>query len=161
MVFTTLHTNSAIEAIDRLVNMGVKPYMLAPSLNLIVGQRLVRKVCPFCATKKDPDYAESAEITEATRKINDIDPTVKLDFHRQIPQIVGCDKCNGTGYIGRLALLEVFEVSEDIKKMIVEGRSAIEIYGKARENGYLTMKEDGIMKMLDGLTTLDELRRVL
>jgi type IV pilus assembly protein PilB len=60
-----------------------------------------------------------------------------------------------------MALLEVFEVSEDIKKMIVEGRNAVEIYGKARENGYLTMKEDGIIKMLDGLTTLDEIRRVL
>ncbi len=161
LVFTTLHTNSAIEAIDRLINMGVKPYMLAPSLNLIIGQRLVRKVCPFCSTKKDPDYAESAEMTDAIRKINDIDPTMKLDLHRQIPQIVWCDKCNGTGYIGRMALLEVFEVSEDIKKMIVEGRNAVEIYGKARENGYLTMKEDGIIKMLDGLTTLDEIRRVL
>ncbi len=161
LVFTTLHTNSAIEAIDRLTNMWVKPYVLAPSLNLIIGQRLVRKVCPYCGTKKEPDYAESAEITEAIRKINDIDPTMKLDFHRQIPKIVGCDKCNGTWYIWRIALMEVFEVSEDIKKMIVEGRSAIDIYGKARENGYLTMKEDGIIKMLDGQTTLDELRRVL
>jgi type II secretory ATPase GspE/PulE/Tfp pilus assembly ATPase PilB-like protein len=161
LVFTTLHTNSAIEAIDRLVNMWVKPYMLAPSLNLVVGQRLVRKVCPHCSVKKDPDYAESAEIAESVRKINDIDPTVKLDLHRQIPKVVWCDKCNGTWYIGRLVLLEVFEVAEDIKKMIVEGRTAIDMYGKARESGYLTMKEDGIIKMLDGLTTLDEIRRVL
>lgn len=161
LVFTTLHTNSAIEAIDRLVNMGVKPYMLAPSLNLIVWQRLVRKVCPHCVDSREPDYAESAEITESIRKINDIDPTLKLDLHRKIPKIVGCDFCNGTGYIWRLALLEVFEVSEDIKKMIVEGRSYLDIYGKARESGYLTMKEDGIMKMLNGLTTIDELRRVL
>lgn len=161
LVFTTLHTNSAIEAIDRLVNMWVKPYMLAPSLNLVIGQRLVRKVCPFCVTKKDPDYSELAEITESVRKINDIDPMQKLDEHTQIPQIVGCDHCSGTGYIGRMALLEVFEVSEDIKKMIVEGKTAVDIYGKARESGYLTMKEDGIIKMLNGLTTLDEIRRVL
>lgn len=141
--------------------MGVKPFMLAPALNLVVGQRLVRKVCPHCVTSKDPDYAESAEITESIRKINDIDPTMKFDLHRKIPKIVGCDFCNGTGYIGRIALLEVFEVTEDIKKMIVEGRTAIDLYGIARENGYLTMKEDGIIKMLAGLTTLDELRRVL
>jgi type II secretory ATPase GspE/PulE/Tfp pilus assembly ATPase PilB-like protein len=62
--------------------------MLAPTLNLVVSQRLVRKVCPFCGTKKDPDYAESAEIAETVRKINDINPTMKLDFHRQIPKIV-------------------------------------------------------------------------
>jgi type II secretory ATPase GspE/PulE/Tfp pilus assembly ATPase PilB-like protein len=161
LVFTTLHTNTAIEAITRLINMGIKPYMLAPSLNLVVSQRLVRKVCPYCATKKDPDYAESAEITEAIKRINDMDPTMKLDFHRQIPQIVGCDHCNGTGYIGRVAIVEVFDVSEDIKKMIVEGKDAITIYAEARENGFLTMKEDGIIKMLEGLTTLDELRRVL
>ena len=85
----------------------------------------------------------------------------KLDEHTQIIQIVGCDHCSGTGYIGRMALLEVFEVSEDIKKMIVEGKTAVDIYGKARESGYLTMKEDGIIKMLNGLTTLDEIRRVL
>jgi type II secretory ATPase GspE/PulE/Tfp pilus assembly ATPase PilB-like protein len=68
--------------------MGIKPYMLAPSLNLVVSQRLVRKVCPYCVTKKDPDYAESAEIAEVVRKINDLDPNMRLDFHRQIPKIV-------------------------------------------------------------------------
>ena len=88
LVFTTLHTNTSIEAIARLLNMGIKSYMLAPSLNLVVSQRLVRKVCPFCSTLKDPDYAESAEITESIRRINDIDPTMKLDFHRKIPKIV-------------------------------------------------------------------------
>ena len=161
LVFTTLHTNTAIEAIDRLVNMWVKPYMLAPALNLVVGQRLVRKVCPHCVTTKTPDYAEAAEIAETVKKINDIVPTLKLDGNKPIPKIVGCDQCNGTGYIWRLVIVEVFEVSDDIKKMIVEGRSSLDIYGKARENGYFTMKEDGIMKMLEGLTTLDEIRRVL
>ena len=161
LVFTTLHTNSAIEAIDRLVNMGVKPYMLAPSLNLVVGQRLVRKVCPHCSIKKTPDYAEAAEIGEIVKKLNDLNPTLKLDPNGQIPSIVGCDQCNGTGYIGRVVIVELFEVTDDIRKMIVEGRTAIDIYAKARENGYITMKEDGIMKILTGQTTLDEIRRVL
>ncbi len=161
LVFTTLHTNSAIEAIDRLVNIGVKPYMLAPALNLVVGQRLVRKVCPHCVSSREPDYAQAAEIQEVVKKINDIDPNLKLEIPKKIPKIVWCDKCNGTGYIGRIVLVEVFEVNEDVKKMIVEWRSSLDIYGRARENGYFTMKEDGIMKMIEGLTTLDEIRRVL
>jgi type II secretory ATPase GspE/PulE/Tfp pilus assembly ATPase PilB-like protein len=65
-------------------------------LNLIVSQRLVRKVCPHCSTKREADYSESAEISESVKKINDINPVFKLDFHKQIPQIVGCDQCNGT-----------------------------------------------------------------
>ena len=73
--------------------------MLAPALNLVVGQRLVRKVCPHCVTTKTPDYAEAAEIAETVKKINDIVPTLKLDGNKPIPKIVGCDQCNGTGYI--------------------------------------------------------------
>jgi len=161
LVFTTLHTNSAIEAIDRLINIGVKPYMLAPALNLVVGQRLVRKVCPHCVSSIEPDYAQEAEIAETVKMITDIDPNIVIPSHKKIPKIVGCDKCNGTGYIGRIVLVEVFEVTDEVKKMIVEGRSSLDIYGKARENGFFTMKEDGIMKMLEGLTTLDEIRRVL
>lgn len=161
LVFTTLHTNTAIDSIYRLLNMWVKAYTLAPSLNLIVSQRLVRKVCPHCSTKREADYSESAEISESVKKINDINPVFKLDFHKQIPQIVGCDQCNGTWYIGRMVITELFEVTDEIKQMIVAGWSSIEIYGKARENWYLTMKEDWIMKVLDWLTTLDEIRRVL
>jgi type II secretory ATPase GspE/PulE/Tfp pilus assembly ATPase PilB-like protein len=88
LVFTTLHTNSAIEAIDRLVNIGVKPYMLAPALNLVVGQRLVRKVCPHCVSSREPDYAQAAEIQEVVKKINDIDPNLKLEIPKKIPKIV-------------------------------------------------------------------------
>jgi type II secretory ATPase GspE/PulE/Tfp pilus assembly ATPase PilB-like protein len=79
-VFTTLHTNSAIESISRLLNMGVKSYMLAPSLNMIVAQRLVRKVCPHCMTKRDPQYGEKTEIEETIKKINDSNPTMNVEW---------------------------------------------------------------------------------
>ena len=98
LVFTTLHTNSAIDAIPRLTSMEVKPYMLAPALNLIVAQRLVRKICPYCGTKRDANYGEQAEITEALKKISDLDPKLAVQFDGKIPAIVGCDKCNGSGY---------------------------------------------------------------
>lgn len=161
LVFTTLHTNSAIESIPRLTSMEIKPYMLAPSLNLIVAQRLVRKVCPHCGSKRDANYGEQAEIKEAIKKMSDLDIKLDVPFDGKIPQAVGCDKCNGSGYQWRIAIIETFEITEDIKKMIVDGKIGVDLYSKARENGFLTLKEDGIIKMLKGETTLDELRRVL
>ncbi|HCB52083.1 TPA: hypothetical protein DEP21_06005 [Patescibacteria group bacterium] len=161
LVFTTLHTNSAIESINRLLNMGVKPYMLAPALNLIVAQRLVRKNCPHCATKRDPQYGEKVEIEETIKKINDANPSMNIKRDGKVPQTVGCDKCNGTGYMGRISIIETFEITDDIKTMIIDGASTLMMYAKARETGYLTMKEDGVLKMLDNITTLDEIRRVV
>lgn len=159
-VFTTLHTNSAIESISRLLNMGVKSYMLAPSLNMIVAQRLVRKVCPHCMTKRDPQYGEKTEIEETIKKINDSNPTMNVEWDWKYVQAVWCEVCNGTGYIGRIAIVEVLEITDDIRNMIIDQANTMMIYSKVRETGYLTMKEDGILKMLQWLTTLDELRRV-
>jgi len=161
LVFTTLHTNSAIESIPRLTSMEVKPYMLAPALNLIVAQRLVRKICPYCGTKRDANYGEQAEIKETLKKISDLDPKFAVSFDGKIPEAVGCDKCNGSGYQGRFAVIETFEITDDIRKMIIDGKIGVDLYAKARENGFLTLKEDGMIKMLQGATTLDELRRVL
>jgi len=160
-VFTTLHTNSAIESIPRLINMWVKPYMLAPSLNLIVAQRLVRGMCPHCSTKRDANYAEKTEIQDTIKKISDANPNIKLEFDWKVPQTVWCDKCNGSGYQWRIAVIETFEISDDIKNLIVEWRTWVDLYSKARENWYLTLREDWIMKVLKWETTLDEIRRVL
>ena len=159
-VFTTLHTNSAIESISRLLNMGVKPYMLAPSLNLIVAQRLVRKLCPHCATKRDPQYGEKTEIEENIKKINDANPSMHVEWDGKYTQAVGCELCNGTGYIWRIGIVETLEITDDIRNMIIDNANTMMIYAKVRETGYLTMKEDGILKMLEWLTTLDEIRRV-
>ncbi len=160
LVFTTLHTNSAIESIPRLLNMWVKAYILAPALNMIVAQRLVRRVCE-CATHREANYAEKTEIESSVKKINEANPSMNLEFDGTIVEAVGCDKCNNTWYRWRVAILEVLEITDDIKTMIIDGRSSIEIYGKAREAGFLTLKEDGIIKLLAWETTLDELRRVV
>lgn len=161
LVFTTLHTNSAIESIPRLTSMDVKPYMLAPSLNLIVAQRLVRRICPNCWTKRDANYSEQAEIKDILKKMKDLDPKLDFPFDGKIPQAVGCDQCNGSGYQWRIAIIETFEISDEIRKMIVDNKIGIDLYAKAREEWFLTLKEDGIIKMLKWNTTLDELRRVL
>jgi len=161
LVFTTLHTNSAIESVPRLTSMGVKSYMLAPSLNLIVAQRLVRRICPHCGTKRDANYSEQAEIKESLKKMADLDPKYAVAFDGKIPEPVGCEKCNGSGYQGRVAVVETFEITDDIRKMIVDEKIGIDLYAKAREEWFLTLKEDGMVKMLKWETTLDELRRVL
>lgn len=160
-VFTTLHTNSAIESISRLVNMWLKPYMLAPSLNLIVAQRLVRWLCPNCSTKREANYAEKTEIEDSLKKMKDANPNMDIKFDGKIPQTVWCDKCNGSGYKWRIAIIETFEITDDIKNIIIEWRTWIDLYAKARENWYITIREDWIIKMLKWQTTLDEIRRVV
>lgn len=161
LVFTTLHTNSAIEAIARFLSMGVKTYMLAPALRLVCAQRLVRKLDPASMTRREATYAEAQEIKETLKKIKEIDPSIDVVFDGTVPQWTPTESNNFTGYKGRIALMEAFEITDDIKKLIVDGKTDIDIYAKARENGHLTLKEDGILKVLQWLTTLDELRRVL
>ena len=160
-VFTTLHTNSAIESITRLVNMWLKPYMIAPSLNIIVAQRLVRRLCPHCATKREWNFWEKAEIQDALNKIKDVYPAINANFDWMVNQAVWCDHCWWTWYKWRFAIIETFEITENIKKLIVEWKLWVDLYMEARENWYLTLKEDWILKMLEWKTTLDELRRVL
>lgn len=159
LVFTTLHTNSAIEAISRILSMGVQPYMLAPALNMICGQRLVRKLCT-CATKRDANYSESEEIKNTIRKINDVKPSLKIERDGKIPVAVGCEKCNGQWYKWRIACVETLQITDTLKTMIIQGRTTLDIYGKVRETWYLTLQEDGMIKILRGMTTLEELRRV-
>lgn len=97
LVLSTLHTNSAVEAISRLINLGIKPYQLAPALNLVVGQRLVRKL-HTCATKREATLPEQQEIKEAIRSIKQVDPTRKVDFDGFIWNAVGCEECGHDGY---------------------------------------------------------------
>jgi len=160
LVFTTLHTNSAVESISRLLSMWVKTYTLAPALNMIVAQRLVRKICD-CATKREATYGETSEIDIAIKKIRDVNPSMDLPFDGKLLSVAGCEKCNYTWYKWRLAVVEVLDVTDNMKTMIIDGRTTLDLYGKARETGFLTLKEDAIIKMLHGYTTLDEIRRVL
>lgn len=160
LVLSTLHTNSAPEAISRLINLGIKPYQLAPALNLIIGQRLVRKL-HTCATKREATLPEQQEIKEAVKSINEIDPTRKAAFDGNVWTAVGCDEDSHDGYQWRIAVAEAVNVTNDIKDMILNNKNTLEIYAELRNQGFLTMKEDAYMKMLEGKTTLEEIRRVL
>jgi len=149
IVLSTVHTNSAAATITRVVNMGVAPFLMASTLELIISQRLVRKICPRC---KAPHKLSDEEI-----KKRGFRPEVfrgKEIFHG-----IGCDYCKGTGYKGRSGLFEVLAVSPIIRRMITEGATSDDIEEQAVKEGMETLRVEGLKKVLEGVSTIDEISR--
>jgi type II secretory ATPase GspE/PulE/Tfp pilus assembly ATPase PilB-like protein len=161
LVFSTLHTNSAIESITRLVNMGVPHYLITSSIELIMAQRLVRRVCQHCKRLADTsdDMKEVAMHALDTLYVEgEVD--VKLVEKMQFFEAPGCDKCNGTGYKGRVGLYEVFKMNNAIRRLISAEASVVELQEAAQQNGMVTLEQSGVIKALEGVTTLEEVYRV-
>jgi type II secretory ATPase GspE/PulE/Tfp pilus assembly ATPase PilB-like protein len=161
LMLSTLHTNDASGALPRFISMGVKPFLLAPSLNAIIGQRLVRKVCEHCKEKA----TLSVEDLELVKKIaadipaasgENIPPESEWTFY----QGKGCEVCNGTGYKGRLGIFEILLMNDALKSALSESISEYQVRQLAREQGMTTLLQDGILKVLDGITTVEEVKRV-
>jgi type IV pilus assembly protein PilB len=142
--------------------MGVEPFLLVSSLTCVVGQRVLRRVCKDCATEVEVPAEAEAELKSTLGPIYDMikDKWKKDGKPLKLPKAVGCEKCNNTGYFGRIAIYEVMEISEKISKLIVEKTSASAIQKQAMEEGMLTMKQDGYVKVLEGITTMEEVLRV-
>lgn len=156
-VLSTIHTIDAIEVINRLRKMGLSDYDIASTLATSVSQRLVRKVCPHCKQERDFTEEEKNIITKISEKYGE-----KIDFNKyKTYDAVGCKKCNNIGYYGRTGIFEVLDISDEIKELIVKGASTIEIRNKALEQSYKPLIMDGIHKVLNGDTTLEELNRQL
>ena len=161
VVLSTLHTNDAAGAIPRLINMGIKPFVIAPALNAIIAQRLVRKLCPECKSeiKLDPFnlervkkiLAEIPAVAAADAKI----PKVLKFYHS-----VGCKACNSTGYQGRIGIYEVIAKNDRLDKLIMAGAASSEIKKAVVEDGMITMMQDGLLKALAGITDVEEVFRV-
>ena len=151
MVLSTLHTNDAPATISRLLNMGVEPFLITASVNLVLAQRLARKICADCkapSPKVDPEFMKTMGLTpEQISKA-------------QIMKGTGCRTCNGTGYKGRVALYEVMRFSESLKDMVLQGGSTAELKAAAIKSGMVTLRMSGILKVLAGVTTLEEVGRV-
>jgi general secretion pathway protein E len=152
LVLTTLHTNSAAAAITRLMDLDVQAYLIASTLRLVVGQRLVRRLCPNCRQ----DYAAPQRLIEELPA--EIVAVAARPLRLWKP--VGCDQCNGTGFLGRAAIFELLIVDDAMRLLIKPGVSADVIAAQARRTGMKTMMADGFAKVLDGLTTIEELGRV-
>ncbi|MBU4210759.1 GspE/PulE family protein [Patescibacteria group bacterium] len=162
LVFSTLHTNDASGAPPRMIDMEVEPFLLVSSLSCVVAQRVLRRVCKDCSELVPVDDMLESTLREALGSIYDavVDKWKKEGKEMMIPRINGCDKCNKTGYFGRIAIYEVMPITEKIGKMIIEKSPASEIQKEAMRSGMLTMKQDGYVKVLEGVTTIEEVHRV-
>lgn len=149
LVLSTLHTNGAPETISRLMNMGIEPFLVATSVHMIVAQRLVRRICKGC--KEEIHLPEQAKI--------DAGLTAQEAKTAKIYKGKGCSTCNGSGYKGRAGLYEVMEVDDEIRELILVGASAVELKKKAIERGMITLRRSGLIKAMDGVTTLEEVAR--
>jgi len=155
LVLTTLHTNDAAGTIVRLMALGEKPSNIAPALNLAVAQRLVRKVCRHCSSLKAPSKGEEAYLKQNLKSL-----AKRMPKAFKIPETKGCIKCNNTGYKGRTGIYEFFLIDDEMEAFIAKSPSIAELRKKAEQRGMITVKQDGLLKAIEGITTLEEVKRV-
>ncbi len=160
LVLSTLHTNSAAGAIPRLIDLGIRPSLITPSINCIIAQRLVRKLCPFCRE----EYVPAQETLESmSRFLSIISPKARVEVPKNITTLyraTGCPKCHGLGYKGRIGIFEIFEVTPSIEKLVLEMAPASDLLAASMEEGMVTMLQDGILKAAEGMTSMEEVERV-
>lgn len=154
LVLSTLHTNDAATTLPRMLDLGLEPYLITATVNLVIGQRLVRKICQECKTEHELTVAEFQRLSEMH------------DVHASDQEGVfctgkGCDACNGSGYKGRIGIYEVIEMSDAIREAMLHQRSATDIKRVAMEQGMQSMVEDGFAKVMKGMTTIEEILRVI
>jgi type IV pilus assembly protein PilB len=150
LVLSTVHTNDAPSTITRLVNMGIEPFLVSSSIVLIVAQRLARKICPKCKEEHKASDAALLKIGFPPDQIG------KFTCYRG----AGCPNCNNTGYRGRIALYEVMPVKEALKELILQGASSLDIKREAISLGMITLRQSGVRKVMDGMTSIEEILRV-
>jgi general secretion pathway protein E len=150
LVLSTLHTNDAPSAITRLIDMGMEDYLLSSTIIGILAQRLVRIACPFCQKPYSPDPAILREMRVDVKNLSDLN----------ITDVKGCEKCAQTGYWGRAGIFEFLPINDQIQRLILEKRDSNIIKEVARKNGMRTLREDGWMKVKQGVTTISEVLRV-
>ena len=149
LVLSTLHTNDAPSTINRLMNMGIEPFLVASSLNLVCAQRLVRRVCSNCKVPEDVPLPALEQIGFTPEEARTIKPYKGY----------GCEKCNKTGYKGRVGLYEVMEITDELRELILVGASALELRRKAVEEGMVTLRGSGLRKISAGVTSIEEVLR--
>ncbi len=149
LVLSTLHTNDAPSTVSRLMNMGIEPFLVATSVNLIQAQRLIRRICQDCKEEAPTPVPALVDLGFSPEEAR----TIKTYRGR------GCQNCNGTGYKGRIGLYEVMEITDELRELILVGASALELRKKAIEEGMITLRSSGLEKLRQGITTIDEVVR--
>lgn len=160
LVFSTLHTNSASGAVPRLIDLGIRPTLIAPSINCVIAQRLVRKLCPYCRE----EYVPAKETLESMgRFLSIISPKAGVEIPKNIKTLFrakGCPRCKGIGFKGRIGIFEVFEINKETEKLVLDMAPASDLLAAAMESGMITMLQDGILKATEGITSMEEVQRV-
>lgn len=156
LLLSTIHTNNSVGAIPRLIDLGIKPFLIPPTLSVVVAQRLVRVLCPECKRKVKPKLEVRNLILEKVKEFPEELKTkfLKKDFYIMEPG--GCDKCRGTGYSGRTGVFEVLEMNDRLSEIVLKDPSEIKILKEAKRQGMVTMEQDGVIKVLEGITSLEE-----
>lgn len=160
LVFSTLHTNNAAGAVPRLLDLGAEPFLVASALNAVVGQRIARKICPTCKESYEPEESVANNIKEVLGSLVPKDKKITLYRGKGTAGTASCQQCSGSGYLGRIGIFEVFPVSDSMSKMILTRATMHDIEELAIKEGMITMKQDGYMKAIEGVTTLEEVLRV-
>jgi type IV pilus assembly protein PilB len=163
LVLTTLHTNDAAGTIARLISLGAEPANIGPALNLAVAQRLVRKICSQCFKTKT---ASDQDLEKIKKGLKNLPEAIKkklpaITKNLQIPQTVGCQHCNFTGFSGRIGIFEAFFINNEMEKFISNSPSIALLKEKAVDQGMITLRQDGLMKVLEKMTTIEEIERVM
>jgi general secretion pathway protein E len=156
LVFSTLHTSYAAGALPRLRDLGAEPFLLSSTINAIVGQRIVRRICENCKT----GYIPASPLLDEMRKVlGNLYPTLPPK-HDTLYKGAGCAVCGHTGYVGRVGIFEVLPVSEKLGHLVLENPDSALIQNEAVAEGMITMQQDGYLKVLRGVTTIEEVMRV-
>jgi type II secretory ATPase GspE/PulE/Tfp pilus assembly ATPase PilB-like protein len=157
LVLSTLHTNNAASALTRLIDLGVRPFLLPGVIRLIIAQRLVRELCD-CKEVYNPNTELKKEIIEKISKYPEFKNLIEKDFQLYKPK--GCSKCNSTGFVGRIPIAESIKPSASIEELVINKNSTSKIYEQALKDGMIPMEIDGLIKAVQGKTTVEEVWRV-
>lgn len=160
LVLSTIHTNSAVSTLTRITDMGVKPFLITSSIRGIVSQRLVRRICGFCKEEIALEKAVEEEIREELKNIRgkDLDPALLQNI--KLYKGKGCEKCNNLGYKGRVAVFEILSLGREVGQLVIQNAPDNQLEDAAKKNGMITLKQDGLIKVLQGVTTLEEIFRI-
>jgi type II secretory ATPase GspE/PulE/Tfp pilus assembly ATPase PilB-like protein len=177
LVLSTIHTNDAAGTVPRFLSIGVKPFLLAPAINAIIGQRLIRRLCSKCKTSDSSSEEILNRVLESMKKLPEVerqdlkekynldlnldDVAFKNNLTAKLYKSQGCDACQGTGYKGRVGIYEIMTMNPEIEKIILSGSaSEYDMREIATKNGMVTMAQDGLLRALEGLTSVEEVFRV-
>lgn len=160
LVFSTLHTNNAAGAIPRLIDLGAEPFLVASALNAVLGQRIARRICPTCKEEYTPEEAVLADMKAVVGALWPSDKPMVLYKGKGTVNGAPCESCGGSGYVGRLGVFELFPVSDAISKLTLTRAPMSEIEKQAVAEGMISMKQDGYLKALEAVTTIEEVLRV-